>query len=121
MACLPRNRRDRIIEHVYAQLPDVGCKGLCQDCCGSVAMSPTEQERIRERHGHTLPLAAVFPPPGCTALTAAGACSVYTDRPFICRLWGATELLRCPHGCIPTGGFLPEDHAQRLTTLIQTT
>lgn len=116
-----RARADRIIEHVYAQIPAVGCKGLCQDCCGSVAMSPTEQARIRERHGRTLPLSAVFPEPGCPALDTAGRCTVYADRPFICRLWGATELLACPHGCAPTDGFVPESHARRLTALIQTT
>lgn len=121
MSTLPRERRYRIVDYVYAQIPDVGCKGLCQQCCDSIAMSATEQQRIRERHGRILPLAAGFPGGHCPALTAAGACSVYQDRPFICRLWGATEELRCPHGCVPADGFVPEDHAQRLTGLIQTT
>lgn len=33
------------------------------------------------------------------ALTDDNSCSAYTDRPTICRLWGAIDALRCPHGC----------------------
>jgi Fe-S-cluster containining protein len=36
----------------------------------------------------------------CPALKN-GHCSVYEIRPTICRLWGATESMPCPHGCTP--------------------
>lgn len=36
----------------------------------------------------------------CPALVD-GQCSVYDDRPLICRLWGVTEGLPCPYGCEP--------------------
>ena len=35
----------------------------------------------------------------CTHLID-GKCSVYEKRPFICRLYGASELLKCEH-CTP--------------------
>ncbi|WP_245589227.1 zinc/iron-chelating domain-containing protein [Chitinimonas koreensis] len=28
-------------------------------------------------------------------------CTVYPDRPLICRLFGTTPRLRCPNGCAP--------------------
>jgi Fe-S-cluster containining protein len=28
-------------------------------------------------------------------------CTVYEARPLICRVYGAAEGLRCPHGCTP--------------------
>ena len=35
------------------------------------------------------------------ALLVLGRCSVYDQRPLICRAFGAAEGLRCPHGCCP--------------------
>ena len=30
-----------------------------------------------------------------------GRCTIYNDRPLVCRLWGAAENLICPFGCKP--------------------
>ena len=30
-----------------------------------------------------------------------GRCTIYDDRPLVCRLWGAAENLICPFGCKP--------------------
>lgn len=35
-----------------------------------------------------------------------GRCTIYSERPAICRLWGASEALRCPYGCKPEEGWL---------------
>lgn len=46
---------------------------------------------------------------------------VYTQRPYICRLWGTTEVLKCPQGCEPTR-WLSRDEAadihRRLSDLV---
>nr|BFE85808.1 hypothetical protein GCM10020093_084090 [Planobispora longispora] len=39
---------------LYAQVPDVGCKGLCSDSCGPIDMHPYERARIR-RAGVQIP------------------------------------------------------------------
>lgn len=114
-----------VIDDVYAQLPTIDCKGLCQASCGSIGMSRPEQARIHARHRITLPLLTAFATPRnplgrCPALTDDGLCGIYADRPFICRLWGLTEQMRCPHGCVPDGGFLPRAEAERLIRLIGT-
>jgi Fe-S-cluster containining protein len=37
----------------------------------------------------------------CPMLSVNGRCTVYSVRPFICRLWGTIETLACPEGCQP--------------------
>jgi Fe-S-cluster containining protein len=107
-----RRRSAEQLADVYAAMPTVACKGLCQAGCASVGMTPLEQQQIRVRHGVSLPLIAAFgledPEGRCPALTEAGRCSVYDSRPFVCRAYGVTESLRCPYGCEPDGGMWPE-------------
>lgn len=47
-------------------------------------------------------------------LTADRRCGVYEVRPLICRLWGIIESLPCPYGCVPEGGYLPDEDGWRL-------
>lgn len=43
-----------------------------------------------------------------------GRCSVYQNRPLICRMYGAVESLPCPHGCKPDRGALPDAESRAL-------
>lgn len=101
------------LEELWGTIPQVSCKGLCQDSCGPIAMSNVEEARIRER-GFEIPsmaeaLAALDRGEDyyCPALVD-GRCGVYEDRPTICRLWGATESMPCPHGCTPDTALTQE-------------
>jgi hypothetical protein len=80
------------------------------------------REAIRERHGVDLGpaipsgrLAALDDQgqaPRCPALSALNICSIYADRPLVCRLYGADAALPCAHGCAPArGGWLAADVA----------
>ena len=85
--------RDVALEVLYAQVPRLACKGLCHASCGPIGMSAAEEARI----------GPVDVKPGtleCEKLVL-GRCSIYAQRPMICRLWGVTEEMPCPHGCIP--------------------
>jgi hypothetical protein len=86
---------------VYARIPGTNCRGLCQEGCGSIGLTTLEQARIEQRHGLRLPILAVFDD-HCPALNEAGRCTIYDDRPTVCRLWGAVPSMPCPHGCEPT-------------------
>ncbi|MBB5140493.1 Fe-S-cluster containining protein [Thermocatellispora tengchongensis] len=104
---------DTALEELYAQVPQPGCKGLCQDACGPIGMNPREHQRIRER-GVKIPhyqdgLAELVETGNytCPALKD-GQCSVYDIRPMLCRLWGATETMPCTYGCLPEEGLLPD-------------
>jgi len=105
-------------EALYAQVPDVNCKGLCTDSCGPIDMHPYERARIR-RASVRIPSPAEAVEAWargedyrCPALVD-GACSVYSLRPMICRAWGASEAMPCEHGCRPTSGRLLTDTETR--------
>jgi hypothetical protein len=45
--------------------------------------------------------AVILEPNGTSCeLLVDGRCSIYQDRPLICRLYGVAEGLPCPHGCL---------------------
>lgn len=96
--------QDRQLDELYARLPKLECQGHCHDSCGPIDMSVRERARIVERARKPI---TCGPGAGCSMLTADRRCSVYDIRPMICRLWGLVEGLRCPYGCRPDGGLLP--------------
>lgn len=95
-------QRRRGLARLYAQIPTFECEPGCTDCCGPVPASDTELTRA--------PLLADIVERlerGCLdcPYSLGGNCSVYADRPFICRLFGTApedERLRCPKGRAPT-------------------
>jgi hypothetical protein len=106
-----RRAADLELARLYGQIPEVGCRGLCQEACGPIVCSTREREVLRGRGVRLLPVLdqvdqAVAGGYTCPALTEAGQCAVYDARPMLCRLYGAVEDLRCPYGCAPAGGPL---------------
>lgn len=101
---------------LYARVPHLACKGLCHDACTTVPAGPAEVAAVRAAGGdlRSVPdrAAAVAwmrenyargdaDRDVCPSLSAFGRCRVYAARPMICRLWGTTARLACPHGCEP--------------------
>lgn len=77
---------------------------------------PAEAKVIEARHGSLpAPLADLT----CDKLID-GKCSIYEDRPFICRVFGAvkSERMRCPHGCKPKDGFLNKRRSDKIIVKI---
>lgn len=116
------DRQDLMLAELYAKVPDARCKGLCQDQCTSIAASRREAQRMAES-GFPIPTTArpvmreyrrtgIAEP--CAALGDDGRCRAYEVRPLICRLYGSAEGLRCPHGCEPEGGLMPDSEAALL-------
>jgi hypothetical protein len=89
--------KDSKLRELYAAIPEFQCKPGCSDCCGAVPMVKAEWQAIklaqRVQHSNCLT---------CNYLVDE-KCSVYADRPFLCRLFGATTdaKMRCPQGCGP--------------------
>lgn len=81
-------------------LPTLVCQRKCQESCGPIAATPRERLHILRTHHRVL--APDHTGRRCRLLTTDGACSVYADRPMICRLYGLVESMRCPHGCEPS-------------------
>ncbi|MFD8529476.1 YkgJ family cysteine cluster protein [Streptosporangium canum] len=112
---MKRSEMDAALEALYAQVPDVGCKGLCHEACGPIGMNPREHQRIRERGvkiPHFKDALAELVETGdysCPALDKDNRCTVYDIRPMVCHLWGATEGISCEYGCRPAEGDLLPD------------
>jgi len=106
------------VDALYSRLPELDCKGLCQECCGPILMSRIEWLRLQERTGMPLEkfqneAAADYI---CPFLDRTkGVCSVYDIRPLVCRLWGSTPKASCPHGCQPKRWVEDEEVAELLT------
>jgi Fe-S-cluster containining protein len=95
----PITAMDRALDELYEVIPEIpACNGWCAESCGPVAMSTGEWNRIK-RTGHDTKVRDTMT---CPLLSPTGRCKVYTVRPLICRLWGATKEMRCPKGCEPT-------------------
>ncbi len=83
---------------IYESLPRLECQRLCHGSCGPIVMSDLEWGRLSEAHGAR----ACADDLVCPYLErSTGLCGAYEVRPLICRLWGATERLRCAFGCVP--------------------
>ena len=112
------------IRKIYDQIPDVHCKGLCHKECTIIPMSRAERVDILAT-GSQMPrdidktnvcsaLAGTLEHiPVCSALTADKRCSIYENRPMVCRLYGTDKRIQCPHGCKPNV-WLPRDRVNML-------
>ena len=96
------------LEALYATLPEIACKGLCARSCGPILSTRAEAERA----GASFRTADVRADLGPVVLWATdrklrchklrnGRCTVYAQRPAICRLWGIAEGMPCLWGCVP--------------------
>lgn len=99
------------LREIYESLPTIACKGLCWNSCGPIDMSVAEHQRITEL-GVDIPMFTIErsqrwandEPLHCPALDkVTKRCTVYEDRPLICRAWGVADSMPCPHGCEATG------------------
>jgi hypothetical protein len=86
------------IKFFRKRIPSFECVPGCHDCCGPVMTSSYEASELPEKSEaeHDAALSEL----SCTYLGSQG-CSVYEDRPLICRLFGTTPSLLCPHGKRP--------------------
>ena len=89
------NQKLKRLHKIYRKIPKIKCKGLCTSDCGVIGGTRLEFERMEQVSGQK---------PKCTDDLVCnylkdGRCSIYLDRPSICRQYGVAEDLPCPHGC----------------------
>jgi len=104
----------RELERLYAQLPVLACLGLCEASCGEHIDASTAERRRVLAAG--VDLDAPTADGACPALTrtfGVGRCRIHAIRPAICRLWGSSASMPCPHGCVPAGGRVDDAQATR--------
>ena len=88
---------------IYARIPKINCQRKCHAFCGPIVQLGGYTEAERPEVERALDIANIAPREGasgllCQALTE-GDCAIYESRPAICRLWGVSEDMPCPHGC----------------------
>lgn len=86
----------KAVRDIWAKVPRIECKGLCANSCGPIPCSSVERKLVEERAGKKLRTEGMT----CNMLKN-GRCTVYSVRPLICRIWGVSPRLKCPHGCEP--------------------
>ena len=97
---------------LWLSVPKVKCKGLCQRECGNVPLLPVEALYLEKKYEITLPvvvhgdkflfktLGDRVPCPFLSEWSQRGQCTIYNDRPMICRAYGHDiHDLRCQYGC----------------------
>jgi len=83
------------IQKLYDRIPSFKCIEGCYDCCDNrVQFAPEEEERIG-KIDYTECSESLCP------YVKDGCCSVHENRGLICRLFGSSEMMPCPHGCKP--------------------
>ena len=100
-----RRLRKKLHEELYAQIPNMTCPPGCSDCCCIVRFSRYEVAQISTAKiiRATFTRLRQATTQKCPYLTEDSRCSIYQSRPFVCRLFGTTEIerLRCPKGVEP--------------------
>lgn len=90
------------IGELYKKIPESKCDNQCTRCCTNIIQfTPSEKASMGgyEYNGK------------CSHLID-GKCSIYENRPFVCRIFGTSEILRCDN-CIPER-FLSEKETEEL-------
>ena len=92
------NNNRVIIAHLRERIPTFECVKGCHDCCGPVTTSSEEMSRlpVKSDAEHDAALDNL----SCVHLGPNG-CTVYGERPLICRLFGTTPKMPCPNGRRP--------------------
>jgi uncharacterized protein len=87
-----------IIARLRERIPTFECVKGCHDCCGPVTTSSEEMSRlpVKTDAEHDAALSEL----NCVHLGPEG-CTVYGERPLICRLFGTTPRMPCPNGRAP--------------------
>ncbi|MGX1019183.1 Fe-S-cluster containining protein [Pseudomonas sp. Y3 TE3536] len=86
-------------------IPSFECEPGCHDCCGPVTTSTEEMARLPRKT--EAEQAAALEHLDCVHLGPKG-CTVYEERPMICRLFGTTPRMACPRGRGPEQMIEPE-------------
>lgn len=85
------------LRDIYARIPSIACKGLCHGSCGPAPATRAEIAAIER----TSTVSFGVDRNATCSMLFAGRCTVYADRPLLCRLWGVVESMPCVFGYVP--------------------
>jgi hypothetical protein len=98
------------LNKIYKRIPKFKCQPGCSACCGPVPLCTKEAAVLKEifkdnpdksiLEGLNSFITPIDSKANCK-FSSANGCTVYENRPYMCRLFGTTETLVCPLGCKP--------------------
>jgi len=100
------------LEEIYAKIPGIECKG-CAECCGPTIWSNIEYLYIKRYLDKNNMQEKKYDDKFMSNLTSLKIanltcpylidkkCSIYPVRPFICRIFGVVNKLKCPQLNLP--------------------
>lgn len=95
------------IQKLYDRIPSFHCKEGCTRCCDNwVQAAPEEIVRCGEFD--------FSDQRECPKLSENNGCTVYPDRPFICRIFASSEAMPCPYGYGPDKPLTREETTELL-------
>jgi Fe-S-cluster containining protein len=94
------------LEQVYHQIPKALCPANCGRCCGILYPSLAELTNIKQWcHQHNIAYKDfnITLDLDCPYLGIDKQCTIYSVRPYLCRIMGVSTELSCPINiCKPT-------------------
>jgi Fe-S-cluster containining protein len=82
------------IQKLYLKITKSSCKNGCFECCTNIVQFAKEEaERVGE---YKYDGACAF----LIEMNGNKKCGVYENRPMVCRIYGASEIMKC-EGCEP--------------------
>lgn len=93
---------DASLSDIYEKIPCSVCDANCFRCCTNMVQFTDDE----------LSLMGGYEFDGKCSHLKNGKCSIYEHRPFVCRIYGTSELLRC-EGCTPSE-YLSEEQTLEL-------
>ena len=90
--------QEQVVRFYRDKIPPFACVPGCHDCCGPVPASSWERAQLPAVP--KLTRLAALAHLDCPHLGPQG-CTVYDQRPLLCRIFGTVESLPCPHGRRP--------------------
>ena len=95
-------------KELYFKIPQSQCKKGCYKCCvNMIQYTPSEFKAVggyefKEKCSHL----------------KDGKCTVYENRPFVCRIYGASELFKC-EDCVPERMLSEEETLELVHQYVQ--
>jgi len=75
------------IQKLYSRIPKSSCVDGCFDCCTSIIQFAREEA---ERAGEYKYYDGL-----CGFLDENKNCTIYDNRPLVCRIYGVSEIMKC--------------------------
>jgi Fe-S-cluster containining protein len=113
------------LNKIYKKIPKFKCPPGCSACCGPVPLCSKEvlilKEIVKDNPDKSISegldsfVTPIDSKMNCKFSSIKG-CTVYENRPFMCRLYGTTESLKCPLGCKPTWYLTPTEENELMNS-----